>query len=698
MNFLKTNAFLISTLVLSSFASAQAPAPPVQHQARVETGAQEPPASATSSRAEAYFAYTMGHIAEQQYEATSRSEYATQAIEYYKKAYALDPKSPVIGERLAEMYWKAQRVHDAEVEAQALLKRNPNDAQTRRLLGHIYLRSLGNPGEATGQSETVNRAVEQFREVVRLDPNDVESALWLARLYRLQNQHDKAEEVLRGILKNDAENEAGLEQLTQLLLDQGKSSEAIALLEGVTAKSSSPTLLDLLGDAYTQTKDLAKAEDAYRRAADLEPSEPSHQRGLGQTLLAEEKYQEALKVYQRLSDLMPDDPDVYLRLGQIYRELHQMDKAEDALVKARQYSPGSLDVIYNEAMLYQSQGRFEDAIRVLSEAVTQVKGQSASMSSRRRFLGVLYQQLGQLYRDTQNYPAAINTYEELGHLGDDEDRRAHLLMMDTYRMAKDLSKAMQVGKEALAKYPKDPEIKSNYALLLGESNQTDEAVKLLRAQLNGNPTDRDTNLNIAQIYERARRYKEAEQAARAAEAIPGSPRDNEMVWFLLGAIYERQKFFDKAEAEFKKALDVNPKSAAVLNYYGYMLGDLGIRLDEAQSLVNRALAEDPYNGAYLDSLGWIYYKQNKLADAEGTLRKALEREGHDPTIHSHLGDVYAKSGRPELAFAEWEKSLAEWKRVLPADVEPEKVAEVEKKVSQSKHRVAQESSSETEKP
>ena len=85
-------------------------------------------------------------------------------------------------------------------------------------------------------------------------------------------------------------------------------------------------------------------------------------------------------------------------------------------------------------MLYQSQGRFDDPIRVLSEAVTQVKGQSASMASRRRFLVVLYQQLGQLYRDTQNYAAAINTYEELGHLGDDEDRRARLLLMDTYRM------------------------------------------------------------------------------------------------------------------------------------------------------------------------------------------------------------------------------------------------------------------------
>ena len=699
MNFLKLNAIFLTAGLAVASTFAQAPgASPTPAQQDPQFDRPEPPAAPTSSRADAYFNFTMGHLAEQQYEATSRSEYATQAIEYYKKAYALDPKSPVIGERLAEMYWKAQRVHDAELEAQSLLKRNPDDAQTRRLLGHIYLRSLGNAAETGGQSETVARAVEQFKEVVRLEPSDTESALWLARLFRLQNQHDKAEEVLRGILKNDSENEAGVEQLTQLLLDEGKSGEAISLLEGLASKSSSPTLLDLLGDAYTQTKDLPKAEAAYRKAVELDPSETSHQRGLGQTLLAEEKYPEALTVYQKLSDLMPDDADVYLRLAQVYRELHQIDKAEETLVKARQYSPGNPNVMYNEAMLYESQGRFEDAIRVLSEAVTGVKGQSASMPSRRGSLALLYQQLGQLYRDTQNYRAAANTYEELGRLGDEEDRRARLLIMDTLSAAKDLPKALQAGKEAVAKYPKDPAIKARYALLLGESNQTDDAAKLMRTELNGSESDRETYLNIAQIYERARRYREAEQSARAAEAVAGAPRDNEMTWFLLGAIYERQKFFDKAEVEFKKALTVNPKSAPVLNYYGYMLGDLGIRLDEAQSLVQRALAEDPYNGAYLDSLGWIYYKQNRLGDAEATLRKALERDAHDPTMHSHLGDVFAKSGRTEQAASEWEKSLAEWKRVLPADVEPDKVAEVEKKVNQSRHRVAQKSSPESVKP
>jgi tetratricopeptide (TPR) repeat protein len=661
-------------------------------------GPKTAPASNESLRAEAYYAFTMGHIYEQQYEATSNAEYATKSIEAYKRAYALDPKSQVIGERLAEMYWKAQRIHDAVAEAQEILKRDPDNVQSRRLLGRIYLRSLGDVSASNGQSETVSKAIEQYREINRLDPSDTESALWLARLYRLKNEHDKAEQVLRSILKSDPENEPAVEQLTQLLMDEGKSTEAVTLLEAITAHSPSPVLLDLLGDAHTQAHDLEKAENAYRKAVELDPSELSHQRGLGQTLLAEEKYPEALRVFEKLSDVMPDDSDLYLRIAQIYRELHQLDKAEQNLVKARQYAPGSLEVMYNEAMLYQAQGRYEDAIRVLSDAVTGIKGQSPALSTRRRSLAILYQQLGQLYRDTQNYPASIYTFEELGHLGEEEDRRARMMIMDTYRAAKDLPKALQTGKEALAKYPADPAIRTSHALLLGENGQTEDAVKMLRAQLHGDTGDRETYLNIAQVYERGRRYKEAEEAARAAEVLPGQPRENEMVWFLLGAIYERQKFFDKAEEQFKRVLAVNPKNAPVLNYYGYMLGDLGIRLDEAEALVQKALKEDPYNGAYLDSLGWIYFKENKLTASETTLRKAVERERHDATIHSHLGDLYAKMGRSELAAAEWEKSLGEWRRSLPADMEADKVAELEKKLSQSKHRVAQKSTTSVAKP
>jgi Flp pilus assembly protein TadD len=644
---------------------------------------------AVSARASAYYNFTMGHIFEQQYEQTGAGEYATRAIESYKKAYAVDPQSPIIGERLAEMYWKAQRIRDAVTEANQVLKRNPDDLPTHRLLALVYLRSLGDINGNNVQGETIAKAIDEYSAVHRLDPSDQEATIWLARLYRLHNEPEKAEDVLRGLLKEDPENDAAVEQLTQLLLDQNNAEEAIQLLNGMIAHSPSATLYDHLGDAYTQTHDFAKAEDAYRKAADLDPSELSHWRGLGQALLSEEKYAEALTVYQKLADMLPDDADTYLRIAQIYRELHQLDKAEENLVKARQFAPGSLEVMYNEAMIYESQGRFEDAIRVLSDAVTGVKSQSKVLPSRRRSLAILYQQLGMLYRDTQNYQAAIFTFQELGHLGEEEDRRARLLVMDTYRQSRDLTKALQTGKEALAKYPDDASIRNSQAMLLGEAQQPDDAIKLLQANLKGNAGDRETYLSYAQIYERSKRYTEAEEAARKAESLAARPAENELAWLILGAIFERQKQYEKAEEEFKKVIDVNPKNGMVLNYYGYMLADRGVRLDEARDLIQRALEQEPYNGAYLDSLGWAYYKENKLDQAELTLRKAVERESHDPTIREHLGDVLARQGRMDLAVAEWEKSLTEWRRSLPADVEEDKVAELEKKVTQYKHRVAQ---------
>jgi len=671
--------------------------------AQVPAFAQNPsrpaaPSSPSNSRADAYYNFAVGHLYELQYEQTSQPEYASKAIEAYKKAYAIDPQSPIIGERLAEMYWKAQRVREAVNEANEILKRDPNDLPTHRLLARIYLRSLGDINGSVVQTEMVGKAIAEYTEVHRLDPGDQEASLWLARLYRLHNEPEKAEQVLQKMLKDDPGNEAAVEQLTQLLLDENKSEEAIALLEGMTAHSSSATLFDLLGDAYTQSHDFEKAETAYRKAVDLDPSELSHLRGLAQTLFSEEKYPEALAAYQKLADLMPDDSDNYLRIALIYRELHQLDRAEENLIKAKQNNPGNLEILYNEAMIYEAEGRYDDAIRVLSDAVTGVKAQSSVLPSRRRYLAILYQQLGMLYRDVQNYQAAIYTFQELGHLGEEEDRRARLLIMDTYQKAKDLPKALQTGREAMAKYPSDVPIRASLALLLGENGQTDEAVKLLQGDLKGNAADRETYLNLSQVYERGRRYPEAEEAARKAESFASEPRDNEVAWLMLGAVYERQKQFDKAEDEFKKVLNVNPKNAQVLNYYGYMLADRGLRLDEAQDLIQRAVDLEPFNGAYLDSLGWVYFKQNKVDEAEALLRKATEHEPHDPTIRLHLGDVLAKQGRFDQAAAEWEKSLAEWHRSLPADLESDKVAEVEKKLNQVKHRVAQKTPATDAKP
>jgi tetratricopeptide (TPR) repeat protein len=680
-------------VVLSLFSLAAGAGIAAKQAKRVPSPQVSPNATATdaaiANQADAYDNFVMGHYYAQEFQVSSHAEDANKAIDFLKKAFTLDPNSQQIGDELAEIYYQSQRIRDAVTEANSILSKDPNNLAARRLLARIYVRTLGDLSNTSGQRDTITRAVEQYREIMRLDPTDSDAQLWLARLYRLQNEQEKAETVLRALLAREPANENGVEQLTQLLLDEGKSEEAVTSLHAILQRAPTPRLWELLGDAYNQIHDLPNAEQAYRKASESQPGDLNHHKELAQTLLAEEKFPEALEQYQSLVEMDADDADNYLRLAEIYRQMKQLDKAEQNILLAKQRAPNNLEVIYYEATIYEDQGRIDDSIRVLSEAVTAVKSESEFAPSRRRTLAILYQQLGQLYREASNYTAAVNTFEEMLRLGSEEDRRARILIVDTYRDARDIAKALDAAHKAVDAYPKDHSIRITQALLLGENAQADQAVTQLRALLDGSTADFEVQLDIAQVYEESKRWADAESAIHAAEKLQQDSQGKEMTGFLMGAIFERQKKFDQAESEFRKVLELNPRNASTLNYYGYMLADRGVRLDEATALIKRALVEEPASAAYKDSLGWAFYKQDKLPEAEDLLRQALEHESHDPTILSHLGDIYAKMGKETLAEAEWQKSVAEWHRVLPAEFEPAKMAEVEQKISALKHRLAQ---------
>ena len=111
-----------------------------------------------------------------------------------------------------------------------------------------------------------------------------------------------------------------------------------------------------------------------------------------------------------------------------------------------------------------------------------------------------------------------------------------------------------------------------------------------------------------------------------------------------------------------------------------MLADRDVRLDEAQKLITRALELDPGNGAYLDSLGWVQFRQNHLDQAEESLKQALEKIGTDPTVHDHLGDVYMKEGKVREAIQQWQESMKEWDSTASAESDPAEIAKVAKKL------------------
>lgn len=182
------------------------------------------------------------------------------------------------------------------------------------------------------------------------------------------------------------------------------------------------------------------------------------------------------------------------------------------------------------------------------------------------------------------------------------------------------------------------------------------------------------------------------KAIDAAEKLSTTQDEKENVYFVRGAMYERQKKYDLAEEEFKKALKVNPESAAALNYLGYMLADRNVRLPEALDLIKKAVALEPNNGAYLDSLGWVYFRMNRLDEAVEQLRRALEHGSRDPTVHDHLGDVYSGLNKWKDALAQWEMALHEWHSNAPSDLDTTEVAKLQKKVESAKIRLAKENS------
>jgi tetratricopeptide (TPR) repeat protein len=349
-------------------------------------------------------------------------------------------------------------------------------------------------------------------------------------------------------------------------------------------------------------------------------------------------------------------------------------------------------VAYNMAAVYEAQGRYDDAIKLLQDLLKKTDTTQADRSNRAIFL----ERLGMIYRDQENYTAAIETFRKLLPLGDENARSGYQEIIDTYREAKEWPQATAAAKEAVQKMPEDRDLRMVLDAQLADTGEVDSALSDVRSMLKGGPEDREIYLRIGIIEARAKRWKEAEDALAKAEQLSTKPDDKANVWFLMGDTYQRQKMFDQAEDEFRKVLSAtspaDPQSAATLNYLGYMNADRGVKLDESLNLIKQALTFDPNNGAYLDSLGWVYFKLGKFDLAEENLNKAAVHMGSDPTVQEHLGDLYQKTGRLKMAAVHWERAVEEWNKTVPAEVDTEAFAKVQQKLDAAKVKLAKEES------
>ena len=683
-----TGSFLVGQ---SAPATAAGSAPTDSSTASSPSGSKEK----APDRAAAYYHFALAHMYEEQVSTYGRSDLANKAIEEYRAAIDADPTSAYLTSGLAELYAKTGRIRDAVIEAQDIIKLDPNNLEARRLLGRIYLRSLGDMEAGNGSESVLKLAIEQYEQIVRLQPDSTDDHLLLGRLYRLHNDLQKAETEFKTAVKLQPDSEEAVTTLAYLYNELGDTSRATDVLSSVPKNERSAKLYSALGYTYEQQKQYKNAVEAYRHAIELDRDNLDAIRGLAENLLNDGQSDAALEQYKVIADANPEDAQTYIRIAEIYRKQGKFDLALENLKKASSMVQDSIEVPYNIASIYQAQGRYDDAVPIMRDLLKKTeKADGNYTGSAKSNRAVFLERLGTIYRDQGNYQAASETFRQMVALGgNDNIERGYQQVIDTWREAKEWQKATDVAKEAVQKLPNSRDLKMVLDAQLADMGKADEALKDVRSLLKGDADDRQIYITLAQMNTRLRRFSDAVQALDKAEQLSTKEEEKEYIWFLRGSTYERDKRYPEAEAQFKKVLAGDPEHASALNYLGYMLADQNMQLEEALGYIKHAVDLDPANGAYLDSLGWAYFRLGKYDLAEENLLKASQKINTDPTVHDHLGDLYQKTGRLKQAAANWERALTEWNRTIAAEVDPSDVARVQKKLDSAKMKLAREDTS-----
>ncbi len=646
--------------------------------------------SIKADHAASYYYFTLAHFyADLASNVGNRGEYVTKAIENYKLAIKADPDSAVLSEELSELYFATGRFREAQTDAEDTLKQNPNDLNAHRMLAKIYTRQIGEGQAGKIDEAMLKRTIEEYQKITAIDPKDADSWVMLGRLMRVSQNTVDSRKAFEKALEAESDNEDALSGLAMIYAEQGDNQKAAEMLRKAAEKTPTQRSLQALAGVYEQLHDFDLAAESLKKALALNPPNESEiKQKLAEDYIQGNHLNEALEVYQGLADDDSMDAQAYLRMSQIYRQQKEYAKAHEAASKAKALQPNDLEIRVNEAALLEAEGKITDATQTLKDILVSTAKKNYSAQERKARLTLL-DTLAQMYRNADQPDQAADTFRQEADLDSALAPRASAEIMETYRQAKMFPKAEQEADAAFKKWPDDKAIVFTRATLLADMGKNDQASSSVKKFLNGKD-DRETYIQLAQIYDKGKKFDETAKALDAAEKLAQNDDDRLNVWFMRGAMYERMKKVEQAEAEFQKVLKADPNNVDALNYLGYMLADRNMRLEEALTFIKKAVDRFPENGAFLDSLGWAYYRLGRYTEAEEALRHAVEKTPKDPTVHDHYADTLLKENKVREAVAQLQVSMKEWESSPPADYDAQEANKVKSKLEAARTRLAKE--------
>jgi tetratricopeptide (TPR) repeat protein len=252
---------------------------------------------------------------------------------------------------------------------------------------------------------------------------------------------------------------------------------------------------------------------------------------------------------------------------------------------------------------------------------------------------------------------------------------ALLSLADLYESVKKPAMAIKVYERMPASSPLKRNAQIQLATNLDAADRGEEAIKILKTVTTEDPRDLEAIMALGNIERGRKKFADCAQTySLGVDALPSNnDKANSVYYYYRGICEERSKQWNKAEADMRKALELQPEQPHVLNYLGYSWIDQGINLDEGMKMIKRAVDQRPDDGYIVDSLGWAYYRIGNFEDAVKNLERAIDLKPEDPTINDHLGDAYWRIGRTLEAKFQW----AHARDLKP---EPEELPKIEAKI------------------
>ncbi len=427
--------------------------------------------------------------------------------------------------------------------------------------------------------DNLERAIEEFRQALSLDPASAAVGIKLGTVYFKHGQFRHSVSVLEKVLRDDADNIQIRMLLGLIQTSLGNIPAAIEQYELIVEQAPDHVQSRLnLADLYLLQKKPGRTAAIYEYLIDRNITLPFVYFNLSMLYSQSGRIEESIALLKQSIELEPKYLEAYLGLGLMHELREEPDKAESAYRAAieiqQQTGAKSLTAYFRLAQLLAGQGFYDKA--------------------EEQFRKVL-----------EIAPRAVEAYFELAHLYLKQERAQEAIAV--------LSEAAPLAED-----------QARLHVLTGMA-------RMIGGDLAG----------------------AEESYFKSAQIEP----DNEVCCFYLGVLYEKQGRDEEAWEQFYRVLEINPDNAEAGNYLGYMLAEAGKDLDEAVRLIQHALEIEPDNGAYIDSLGWAYYKLGKLDEARQYLERAVELIEDDPVVRDHLGEVYFKSGEIEKARIQWKKVL-----------------------------------------